>query len=204
MTLEERFEAVMKNYEHIQARNEELANQNEYLRRQLGDSLRQKRRELCSSSSSRPRSSGRGEGDEEDSLSGESRSEEGSPRHPRREGRQPTHSSDFKVDLPEFEGKLDPDEFIEWLQTVERIFEYKEVPEDKKVKLVALKLRRYASLWWTNLLAKRARQGKGKIRTWEKMRTKLKARFLPPKLCPKQLHPTPQPNPKFHERGGVH
>jgi len=49
------------------------------------------------------------------------------------------------------------------------------------VKVIALKLRKYASLWWTNLLTKRARQGKGKIRTWDKMKTKLKARFLPPK-----------------------
>jgi len=60
MTLEERFEAIMKNCEHLQARNEEMANQNEYLRRQLGDSLRQKRRELRSSSSSRPPGSVRG------------------------------------------------------------------------------------------------------------------------------------------------
>ena len=41
---------------------------------------------------------------------------------------------------------MDPDDFLEWMQTVERIFEYKKVPEDKKVKLVALKLRKYASL----------------------------------------------------------
>jgi len=39
----------------------------------------------------------------------------------------------FKVKIPEFEGRLDPDEFLEWLQTVERVFEYKDVPEDKKV-----------------------------------------------------------------------
>jgi len=63
---------------------------------------------------------------------------------------------------------------------VERIFEYKEILENKKVKLVALELRKYASLWWTNLLTKRLRQGKGKIRTGEKIKTKLKARFLPP------------------------
>jgi len=32
----------------------------------------------------------------------------------------------------EFEGKLDPDEFVGWLHTVERIFEYKDVLKDKK------------------------------------------------------------------------
>ena len=32
----------------------------------------------------------------------------------------------------------------------QRAFEFKEIPEDKKVKLVALKLRSFASLWWTS------------------------------------------------------
>jgi len=35
---------------------------------------------------------------------------------------------------------------LEWLYTVERVFDYKEILEDKKVKLVTLKLRKYASL----------------------------------------------------------
>jgi len=54
------------------------------------------------------------------------------------------------------------------------------VPNDKKVKLVALKLRKYASIWWNNVLAKRSRKGKHKIRSWRKMRLKLWAKFLPP------------------------
>jgi len=41
---------------------------------------------------------------------------------------------------------------------VERVFECKDVPEDKKVILVALRLRKYASLWWTNLCAKWVRK----------------------------------------------
>jgi len=65
------------------------------------------------------------------------------------------------------------------LSTVERVFEYKDVPEDKKVKLVAMKVRKYASLWWTNLCAKRTTNQKEKILTWEKTKTKLKAQFLP-------------------------
>jgi len=47
----------------------------------------------------------------------------------------------------EFEGMLDLDLFLQWLHIVELIFKYNEVPEDKKVKFVALKLREYASLW---------------------------------------------------------
>jgi len=38
---------------------------------------------------------------------------------------------------------------------VERVFEYKDIPEGKKVKLVAFKLRKYASIWWSNVVSKR-------------------------------------------------
>jgi len=55
------------------------------------------------------------------------------------------------------------------MNTVERVFEYKDVSDDKKVKLVALKLCKYASIWWSNVVSKRARKGKDKIRSWRKM-----------------------------------
>nr|GEU72820.1 transposon Ty3-I Gag-Pol polyprotein [Tanacetum cinerariifolium] len=60
------------------------------------------------------------------------------------------HPNDIKVDIPEYDGKLDPDEFVEWLRTVERVFDYKQTTEDNKVKIVALTLRKYASTWWSN------------------------------------------------------
>jgi len=84
---------------------------------------------------------------------------------PRPEPRMQFNSNDFRVDIPEYEGKLDREEFLDWLHTVERVFEYKDVPEDRKVKLVALRLRKYASLCWTNLCTKRVRERKAKIRT---------------------------------------
>ncbi|VFQ98684.1 unnamed protein product [Cuscuta campestris] len=37
-------------------------------------------------------------------------------------------ANDFKVDIPTFEGKNDPDDFLEWLETVERVFDFKDVP----------------------------------------------------------------------------
>jgi len=180
MTLEEKIEALTKNFEYLQAQNEEKEAQNNYLRRQLDAFMKEKRRNLRSSSSSRRLGSGRVRREEDEPPSDGSSNGDDSPRFPRREPRQAINFNEFKVDIPEFEGKLDPDDFLEWIQTVERVFEYKEVPDEQKVKIIALKLRKYASLWWTNLLTKRARQGKGKIRTWDKMKAKLKGRFLPP------------------------
>ena len=84
-------------------------------------------------------------------------------RRPRRVRHSKTSSMDFRVEILEFEGQLNLDDFLDWLSTVERAFEYQDIPDDKKVKVIALKLRRYASIWSNNILSKRARKGKGKI-----------------------------------------
>ena len=73
---------------------------------------------------------------------------------------------------------MEPDEFLDWLHAVERVFNYKDILEDKKVKLVTLRLRRYTSLWWANHCAMRAKRGKSRIRTWAKSKSKLKDKFL--------------------------
>ncbi|XP_039686533.1 uncharacterized protein [Medicago truncatula] len=106
-------------------------------------------------------------------------SSESSSLRSRRPQRQSFRDNDIKVDIPDFEGKLHPDEFVDWLQTVERVFEYKEILEEKKVKIIAVKLKKHASIWWENLKMKRAREGKSKIKTWEKMRRELSKKFLP-------------------------
>ncbi|GJW22250.1 peptidyl-prolyl cis-trans isomerase FKBP53, partial [Tanacetum coccineum] len=89
------------------------------------------------------------------------------------------HSNDIKVDIPEYDGKLDPDEFVEWLRTVECAFDYKETTEENKVKIVAMKLRKYASTWWANTCTKRERLGKKKVKDWPKMNRLMKQKFLP-------------------------
>ena len=61
----------------------------------------------------------------------DSSSEEEVPRTVRREPRMQANNNDFRVEVPEFEGKLDPEDFIDWLHTVERVVEYKDIPDDK-------------------------------------------------------------------------
>ena len=101
------------------------------------------------------------------------------PRRRRREFNNFHGAYNVKITIPDFEGRNHPDEFIDWLNMVERVFEYNDVHDQQKVKLVAVKLKKYASLWWEHLKKQRARDGKAKICTWEKMKKELQRKFLP-------------------------
>lgn len=79
----------------------------------------------------------------------------------------------MKVDIPVFEGKPHPDEFIDWLHTVERVFDIKILNDEQKVKLVAIKLKKNASIWWEHVKKQRVREGKPKILSWYKMKKKI-------------------------------
>jgi hypothetical protein len=86
----------------------------------------------------------------------------------------------MKMDLPSFNGQLQIEGFLDWLAVVERFFDYMEIPEDKKVKLVTYRLMGGASAWWEQLQLTRIRQRKGMVQTWSKMRRLLHYRYLPP------------------------
>jgi len=66
------------------------------------------------------------------------------------------------------------DDFINWLTTVERIFDFKDVPENHKVKIVTIKLRKRAIIWWEHLKRQRQQEGIDHNVTWEKMKRELK------------------------------
>ena len=122
----------------------ELEARVKYLQAQLGQLMRERRRDLRDY----PRSSDSNEPDGSNSKDNPFGSSSKSSRSSRRQVRCAREAqNDFRVDIPEFEGKLDLDEFLHWLQTVESVFDYKDILDEEKVKLIALKLRRYASTW---------------------------------------------------------
>ncbi|XP_023770929.1 uncharacterized protein LOC111919588 [Lactuca sativa] len=84
-----------------------------------------------------------------------------------------------KIEIPDFDRRAQVDEFIDWLSTVERVFELKDIPDNLKVKLVALKLRKYVSLWWNHVRKTRVQEGRSKVETWDKMKKLLCEKFLP-------------------------
>jgi len=110
-SLEEKYESAMKDKAEKEA-------QLEYLRKQVAQLMRRNRRTF-QGSNSLSNSHSEEEGSAEHTLKASSGEEDS--REPRRtHGRRQT-SMDFKVEIPEFEGQLNPDEFIDWLNTVERV-----------------------------------------------------------------------------------
>ncbi|GKD15109.1 hypothetical protein Tco_1199516 [Tanacetum coccineum] len=94
------------------------------------------------------------------------------PDRPRRNQREENRRWELgmRVNIPKFDGDtLNPEGFIDWLVAVEEVFEFKEVPENKRVSLIATKLRGRVSAWWQQLKLTRERVGKPRITSWRKM-----------------------------------
>ncbi|CAL8159588.1 unnamed protein product [Prunus armeniaca] len=66
----------------------------------------------------------------------------------------------LRIDIPEFHGSLQLEDFLDWLNSVEEVLEFKDVPENIKVSLIATRFRGRASAWWQQFKATHLRQGK--------------------------------------------
>jgi hypothetical protein len=84
-----------------------------------------------------------------------------------------------KMDIPVYEGNLDVEELLDWIRALDTYFDYEDVEEDKKVKHVVTRLKGHATLWWDELQADRCYKGKQKIKSWDRMVAKMKAKFIP-------------------------
>jgi hypothetical protein len=96
-----------------------------------------------------------------------------------REGENRRWDTGLKVDIPEFHGELQAEEFLDWINAVEMVFEFKKIPEEYQVPLVATRFRNRASAWWQQLRTTRQRLGKPKIVSWDKLKKKMREAFLP-------------------------
>jgi hypothetical protein len=74
---------------------------------------------------------------------------------------------------------LQADEYLDWINTVDEVLEFKQVPEDRRVALVATRLRGRAGAWWQQVKKTRTLQGKEKITCWDKMKKHMRFAFLP-------------------------
>lgn len=62
--------------------------------------------------------------------------------------------------VPVYKGNLDLEELIDWINEMEKSFDYEEMAEERKVKFVVTRLKRHAALWWEGVQTERRRLGK--------------------------------------------
>ncbi|XP_038973772.1 uncharacterized protein LOC103697756 isoform X1 [Phoenix dactylifera] len=85
----------------------------------------------------------------------------------------------IKMKIPIFQGKNDPELYLEWERKVEHVFDCHNYSNEKKVKLAAVEFTDYASIWWDQLMISRRRIGERPIRSWEDMKLVMRKRFVP-------------------------
>jgi len=84
-----------------------------------------------------------------------------------------------KPEVPTYQGGLDANELLDWINEMDKFFDYDETNEEKKVKFAITRLKDHATLWWNGVQTERRNNGKRPIKSWDRMVAKLRGKFLP-------------------------
>ena len=93
--------------------------------------------------------------------------------------RQQRSSDNIKMKIPPFRETSSLDEYLEWVQRVEKIIEYQDHSEASKVKLAALEFIDYANMCWENVKAQRRCEGEEPMTTWCLIKRLMEKWFFP-------------------------
>ena len=85
----------------------------------------------------------------------------------------------IKMKIPWFQGKNDPEVYLEWEKKVELIFECHNYSEEKIVKLAVIEFTDYAIIWWDQLVINKRKNHERPIEMWEEMKATMRRRFVP-------------------------
>ena len=85
----------------------------------------------------------------------------------------------IQVHVQDFEGKLNADDYCDWVASLEAFFEWKDLSDERKVQFMATKLKGHALIWWQQYQRSRDRRGIPRVNTWAEMKLKLDEKFLP-------------------------
>ena len=81
--------------------------------------------------------------------------------------------------IPTFQGKNDPEQYLQWERKVEHVFDCHNYSHEEKVQLVVVEFTNYASIQWDQLVTSRRKNGERPISRWDEMKTVMRRRFVP-------------------------
>ena len=84
-----------------------------------------------------------------------------------------------KLEVPIYQGGLDVNEILDWINELDNFFHYDETNDENKVKFAVIRLKGNASLWWNGVQTKRRNKGKFPIKSLYRMVAKMRGKFPP-------------------------
>ena len=128
---------------------------------------------------------------EEDNSRNDSRS-------PKRERVQPYNTTDtdaqyiksIKVDAPSFDGRFDPQVYINWQLAMDRYFRWHNMFESRKIRKIrfaVMKLTGQAGQYWENLERMMRYRREDPVETWKGMKEKLMLKYISPSFSQQLL-----------------
>ena len=81
--------------------------------------------------------------------------------------------------IPEFQGRSDPEAYLEWESKIEMVFACHDYTEEEKMKLAIIELSNYAVVWCDQLCVSRRRSRLPELTTWTELRGPMRKRFVP-------------------------
>ena len=99
-----------------------------------------------------------------------------------RQVRQPQRdiTKNVTVSAPEFDGRMDPNVFSDWLVAIEEYFDWYEMIDSERVRFTKMKLTNSAKIYWQNVLQDMLRLGEPPITQWAVMKAKLQEKYILP------------------------
>ena len=92
-----------------------------------------------------------------------------------------------RMEVPNFEGKVDATQFVDWLAVIEEYFNWYDMMDDRRVRFAKMKLVGLIKVWWTGIEGNNRRMGLPPISTRQEMKAKLREKYMPinyyDKLC---------------------
>jgi len=85
----------------------------------------------------------------------------------------------IKVDVSNFDGRLDPLYYLDWVMSLECYFKWHEMSQERRVRFATMKLVGQAGQYWSNVERLITLKRHEPIRTWDEMKAKLSQKYLP-------------------------
>lgn len=82
------------------------------------------------------------------------------------EANQPRWEAGFRIEIPEFKGGTNLDQYVDWTIQVDDVFRLKEVSLDKQVPLIMIRFKDRAIAWWYSQQYKWFMDGRPPIDSW--------------------------------------